>query len=374
MGGSVQRLIHAWSLPIGRVAAAAWLIASMALGGLAAVLQIRDRSNTLETFSDLRAYSANAAADTMNRIFGTMDILFTQAMDDWRNTRAPVGQLFLSLADSERRIGRAMLAIDNFAIIGADGQIMYSLTSSPAGMDVGDREYFRVHRERTHDGMWIGEPLMSRIVPGQRRLPVSWPIHDATGTFLGVLWASLSPEILSQVLFNYRDTEDSFVSLISAGGATLATDRQNRSITIPDAIVTGASTEPGTSIVRDVTVDGTHGTWQLAARRVGPTGMAVVLGATEEQMLERWHVRTITIAALILLVVLFLGAFAIAILRLATDERDARREAEGAARRATLADLSKTEFLAVMSHEIRTPLTAIIGMAELLAAAELQAA
>ncbi|ROP81168.1 signal transduction histidine kinase [Stella humosa] len=367
----MNRFGGAWKLPIGRVAIAAWIIAGLAFSSLAIVLQLRDRTATLENYRDLRAYSANAAADAMNRIFGTMDIVFSQAISEWARSGRPIEQLFLSLADSERRISRALLAIDNFSIIAANGRIIHSLNPGAVGSDVSDREYFRIHAE-TDRGMWIGEPHSSRIVPGQRRMPVTWRISDAAGGFAGVLWASLSPDVLSEVLYNYRDTDDSFVALLSVAGATLATDRVGRYVAIPETVVGPATVDSRTTIVQDATIDGTVGTWHLAGRRIGDSGLKVILGSTEQQMLQAWDTRTSTIIVLILLVVLFQGAFALAILRLAADERQATRAAETAAGRAMQADLSKTEFLAVMSHEIRTPLTAIIGMSELLEGADLR--
>ena len=362
----------AWRLPIGRVAIATWIFATLAMGSLAAMLQSRDRSSSLESFTDLRAYSANAAADTINRILGTMDILFSQAIADWQVARAPLDQLFLSISDAEQRINRSLLALDGFSILGPDGRIRHSLATGVVGIDVSDRDYFMVHRDGTHVGMWIGEPVSSRIVPGQRRLPVSWPIQGPGGEFAGVLWASLSHEVLSRVLFNYRDTEDSFVALVSAAGATLGTDRLQRQVGIPPSIVQAAAAGGRTAIAPNATVDGITGTWHLAARKIGDTGLTVILGATEEEMLQQWATRSVTIGLLILMIALLLGGFTVVILRLAAHERASTLAAEAAAERAVIADSTKTEFLAVMSHEIRTPLTAIIGMAELLGAADLK--
>lgn len=62
--------------------------------------------------------------------------------------------------------------------------------AQPANGNYADRAYFRVHKARADIGLYIGQPIVSRLT-GERMLPFSRRINKPDGSFGGVAFGSL---------------------------------------------------------------------------------------------------------------------------------------------------------------------------------------
>ncbi len=88
--------------------------------------------------------------------------------------------------------------ITQIALIGPDGIVRKSTFGPQAiGVDLSDREHFRVFADGHYDQLFISRPVLGRIT--QRwAIQLAREIRDANGVFQGVMVASLDPYYLVQ--------------------------------------------------------------------------------------------------------------------------------------------------------------------------------
>ena len=132
---------------------------------------------------------------------GELDL---QGLDNWLRARA-------SRMDQ-------LDALNRLIVIDADGLIRFTMNPAAMGFDVSDREFFRQHRDDSTTGMTIGVPIISRIPPHNRIVPVSWAIRHANGRFAGTIAVVASWQSFAQSFTELTNDTDQIVALISATG------------------------------------------------------------------------------------------------------------------------------------------------------------
>ena len=108
---------------------------------------------------------------------------------------------------------------------------------------------------------------------------------------------------------------------------------------------------------------------------LGPAGAGAVPGATASTTPDATPdaVGPIVVSIVIIVATLYSVLFETQSRRLAGRLRASLADAEAARAAAVAADQAKSRFLAMISHELRTPMNGVIGMADVLAATELDA-
>jgi PAS domain S-box-containing protein len=138
-----------------------------------------------------RSEADNLSAAFQSEIGQTMDSLAQVMTTIADRMRAAGGSVELrDLADQTRSRSPATLLA---AIIGPDGKLQSStLDVDVAGIDLSDREHFRIHLDGKFKGPFVSEPLVGRV-SGQAVLQISQRVEAADGKFLGVVVVSLAP-------------------------------------------------------------------------------------------------------------------------------------------------------------------------------------
>jgi diguanylate cyclase (GGDEF)-like protein len=78
-------------------------------------------------------------------------------------------------------------------IVSPDGMLKSATAERHPGLiDLGDRDYFRVHMDGRFHGLYIDQPIIGRIL-GIPVLPISRRVDAEDGTFLGVVAVLISP-------------------------------------------------------------------------------------------------------------------------------------------------------------------------------------
>lgn len=111
-------------------------------------------------------------------------------------------------------------------IIDADGYLSYSSLGTADRIYLGDREHFKVHLDRTDDGLFISKPVLGRVSQ-QWSIQFSKPIR-AQGQLRGVFVLSVSTAYLHDKLVTLQLGLNDTISILRTSGEFLARDRNQQ--------------------------------------------------------------------------------------------------------------------------------------------------
>ncbi|RAU22372.1 histidine kinase [Paramagnetospirillum kuznetsovii] len=124
---------------------------------------------------------------------------------------------YMSLADSLRAISEGMLDI---RLVSKDGGLFYVPKRGPKPMaDVSDRDYVKAQSDPRHRGLYIGNPVVSRVT-GKWGIPVSLPI-DQGGGDVGVIFVAMELDRIGKTFEAERPKPNGAISIMRSDGTFL---------------------------------------------------------------------------------------------------------------------------------------------------------
>lgn len=179
----------------------------------------------------------------------------------------------------------------NLVVTDASGNIRVDGTGIAPTFNIADRSYFRVHRDRPDAGMFISEPIRSRLGRGWF-VAVSRRITDAAGAFAGIAYAVIDLDMFDRFYASLDVGENGVVTLWSREGYTLA--RRPRDAALADNPARFAELvipyrEPGYRGTRR-SVSPIDGKMRVRSMRAATDlPVLVTVGLAEEDFLALWR-------------------------------------------------------------------------------------
>ncbi|OAN45589.1 PAS domain-containing sensor histidine kinase [Paramagnetospirillum marisnigri] len=173
---------------------------------------------------------------------------------------------------------------------GANGLAVGGTQTGIAGIDIGDREYFKVLARPDAPAIFVSSPLISRV-RRETTIYIAARIRDAAGQFAGVAVVSVNPDLFEEELRTVRPPQGGFATLLRLDGTILSRvpdGEKHVGKVVGDGPATSAARQRPSGVLYGAgAVDGARRI--LAFRRVGDTGLVVVVGMRVDGILADWR-------------------------------------------------------------------------------------
>jgi diguanylate cyclase (GGDEF)-like protein len=244
------------------------------------------------------------------------------------------------LFDSIATDTSARLDLGTTFVVDKNGTLVIDAQRDPVPVtNVADRAYFQVHARDPDRGLFISEPITSRLKPGQEVIVLSRRINKADGSFDGVVGMGIKQQYFTRLLSSVKLSEQSSLTLVTKGGVIVA-----RLPAIATALPGSSAANSGLlkkiyaasegSFMARSGIDGIRRLYTFG--HLPGTSMIIVVGPSEKEVFSGWWRRAAIIG---MLMVVFSAALQFMSLLLMA-ELKSRKESE-----AQMRALARTDSL-----------------------------
>ena len=295
---------------------------------------------------------ARMLTEQTGQMFGAIDLAL-QGVQERLGTefgsQLPLDSLPVQLLLAARSSGVGH--IRSVFVVGPEGRLENSSRSTMLGLDVAERDYFRVFAEGRASGLFIDFPVLGRV-DGQMILHLARRLEDRQGGFRGVVVVSVSVDEIGQVFEQARLDLPRPIGLYLNGRLIVATDKVAAGDVperLDDALL--RPIKAGEILLQDSPAGGGE---HLAVGQVRGLPLIVTVGEQREQVVAEWWeaAKPIAVGAgLVSLLIVWITALLI-------HQMNRQHILQKALDDALLHDVSERrqaeERLAVMNQQLRT--------------------
>lgn len=206
-----SRINFRYFTAFGLVALALW-------AAIAFALQLAERQ-AMEKASAEGRNLARSLAEHVASSVRAVDLVLLHLRGEWNE-----GSAFFADRVARQQEDLKHDFVAQISVIDADGRIAYSYLPDPQRVDLSDRQYFKVHKERGTDELYVSEPFLGRL-SGQWIIQFTRPIYDRRQQFAGVLVLTVPPPALERVYNDIELGEGASILLARRDGQILAHSR-----------------------------------------------------------------------------------------------------------------------------------------------------
>lgn len=273
-----------------------------------------------------RIETIQAAENHLNTLSRTLGENVARTLDASRQAAETILEHPQFQADFERRDTAALYAnlkarlktlqhMRSWNVIDRDGKVLMSTVQSGAPkINAADRPYFKQSQAR--DELWIDSPVSSRI-GGDWIIPMAQAIRDREGRFLGVLMGTYNPVYLTNFYTNIADEQKLIIMIVRNDAKMMIrypflNEAMGKNLS-DEGIWAKLTSQPHQPHVGLDPMDGVRRHyiyWQ-----VDNSPLSIVMGVSEEVMLQHWWRDTKLKTAYVTMILLVTGGLLMFLLR-----------------------------------------------------------
>jgi PAS domain S-box-containing protein len=320
MSNSIRHIGFRFFTTFGIAILALWM-------AIAFALQTAERE-ALEKASAEGRNLARSLAEHVASSVRTIDLVLLHLRAEWVDSAARFrDHVARQQEDAKREL------VSDITVVTANGRLAYSSAPGSQRVDLSDRRYFSLHKERSADGLQISAPLLSRLT-GEWIIQFTRPIFDRQKQFAGVLVLSVPPPALERV---YNDIElgpGATITLVRPDGQILARSQdfaRASTVSLADIQGLGANDAPAGEYRRQARTDGVERLYRY--QKVPGYPLTVFVGQSVDTVLAPYRAQRATylvsgLFATVLLLAITLLLFARRRNKEEADRRRAQIEAD----------------------------------------------
>ncbi|MDD2913954.1 MAG: ATP-binding protein [Gallionella sp.] len=316
----------------------------------------------------LEAHARNADAKVADALHDINNLL-THITDERLKNRSLQDNAFAAELHRHRKdipeLG-ALLLTD------ATGRIRSSTDATLVGRDISRETYFAVHRAPGRAAkLFMSRPDKNLL--GVPAVTFTLPIIGPNREFLGIAATTIGFRFFPHVLHTINPDDSASMSVIFNRDGDLVYRRSNPEKFFGNNIAKVSKVfydhyKTGMQVTRHIGPSAHDGKTRLfVVRRVGDTGLGLILSRQRDEVLAVWLRNTVVYASICVFTFVIVFLLAVAARRRKLLEADI----VAAKQRAEDANLAKSKFLAAASHDLRQPIHAQGLFLDVLARTEL---